>query len=150
MKNKNETRARDLLFGILLGLVCFSLLFSVAAILFSEAKNPKLALDITLILSFISAAAYWLLEYCVFYKNCSSAFSLGYFGIIVLGSAITFFVTSVFPLQFIFDYSASLNAAYLKSACVRFSLFNSVALVLRLGTETYRYIKDIFGDKNEQ
>ncbi len=150
MKNKNEIRARDLLFGILLGLICFSLLFSVAAILFSEAKNPILALNITLVLSFISAAAYWIFEYCVFYKNRSSAFSVGYFGTIVLGSAITFFVTSVLPMQFIFDYSASLNAAYLKNACVRFSLFNAVALVLRLGIETHRYIKNIFGDKNEQ
>ncbi len=150
MEEKTKTRARDFLYGILLAFIFLSLLFSVAAVAFSEYKDPNLALTLTLALSFASAAIYWLFEYCVFYKNRSSAFSVGYFGTIVLGAAVTFFVTSVFPIYFLFDYSPYLTAMYLRTACVRFCLFNAVALVLRLGIETYRYIKLVFGYKNEQ
>ena len=150
MEEKTKNRVRDLLYGILLAFIFLSLLFSVAAVVFSEYQEPDLALNLTLALSFISAALYWVFEYCIFYKNRSSAFSVGYFGTVVLGAAVTFFVTSVFPIYFIFDYAPQLTAVYLKTACVRFCLFNAVALVLRLGIETYRYIKLVFGYKNEQ
>lgn len=150
MEEKTKTRVRDLFYGITLALVFLSLLFSVSALIFSEYKKPYLALTLILVISFASAALYWVFEWCVFYKNRSSAFSIGYFGTIVLGAAFTFFVTSVFPIYFVFDYPPQLNAMYLKTACVRFCLFNSVALVLRLGIETHRYIKDVFGYKNEQ
>ena len=150
MEEKTKTRIRDFLYGILLAFVFLSLLFSVSAFVFSEIKKPNLALDIILALSFVSAAFYWLFEYCVFYKNRSSAFSVGYFGTIVFSAALTFFVTSVFPLNFVFDYSPLLTATFIKTACVRFCLFNAVALVLRLGIETYRYIKLVFGYNNEQ
>ena len=150
MEEKNKTRVRDFFYGILLAFIFVSLLFSVSAIAFSECKSPSLALNLVLALSFISAALYWLFEYCVFYKNRSSAFSVGYFGTVVLCAAVTFFVTSVFPISFIFDYTPHINAVYFKTACVRFCLFNSVALVLRLGIETYRYIRLVFGYNNEQ
>ena len=150
MEEKNKTRVHDFLCGILLAFIFNSLLFSVSAIVFSERKDPNLALTLTLALSFVSAAVYWLFEYCVFYKNRSSAFSVGYFGTIVIGAAATFFVTSVFQIYFVFDYTPQSTATYLKTACVRFCLFNAVALVLRLGIETYRYIKLVFGYNNEQ
>ncbi len=150
MEEKNKTRIRDFLIGILISFIFLSLLFSVSAIVFSEYKNPSLSLNLILLLSFFSAAVYWMLEYCIFYKNRSSAFSVGYFITIVISAAITFFTTSVFPIYFIFDYTPDITAVYLKTACVRFCLFNSVALVLRLGIETYRYIKLVFGYKNEQ
>ncbi len=150
MEQKTKIRVRDLLYGILLAFIFFSLLFSVAAIVFSEYQDPALALNLTLALSFASAAVYWVFEYCIFYKNRSSAFSIGYFGTLVVGAALTFFIVSVFPIYFIFDYTPQLTAVYLKTACVRFCLFNSVALVLRLGIETYRYMKLVFGNKNEQ
>ncbi|MBQ8254690.1 MAG: hypothetical protein IJY94_04220, partial [Clostridia bacterium] len=136
--------------GIVLAIIFLSLLFSVSALVFSEYKKPYLALTLSIVLSFVSAALYWLFEYCVFYKNRSSAFSVGYFGTIVLGAAFTFFVTSVFPIYFVFDYPPQLTAMYLKTACVRFCLFNAVTLVLRLGIETYRYIKDVFNYTHEQ
>ena len=150
MEEKNKTRVRDFLYGILLAFIFVSLLFSISAIVFSECKIPNLALNLVLFLSFVSAASYWLLEYCVFYKNCSSAFSVGYFGTVVLGAAVTFFSTSILPLNFIFDCSPQITSIYLRTACVRFCVFNAVALVLRLGIETYRYIKLVFGYNNEQ
>ncbi len=150
MEEKTKMRLHDLLCGILLAFIFLSLTFSVSALIFSEYKRPNLALDITLMLSFASAALYWLFEYCIFYKNRSSAFSVGYFGTVVFSAAVTFFVTSVFPIYFVFDYSPILTATYLKTACVRFCLFNAVALVLRLGIETFRYVKLVFGYKNEQ
>ena len=150
MEKKTKIRLRDLLYGVLLAFIFSSLIFSVSAIVFSEHQNPGLALTLTLVLSFVSAAVYWIFEYCVFYKNRSSAFSVGYFGTIVIIAALTFFVTSVFPIYFVFYYAPQWTATYLKTACVRFCLFNSVALVLRLGIETYRYIKVVFGYKGEQ
>ena len=150
MEEKTKNRARDLLYGILLAFIFSSLIFSVAAIVFSEYKEPNIALTITLSLSFLSAAIYWILESCVFCKNKSSAFSIGYFGTIVVLAAFTFFVTSVFPIYFVFDYAPTLTAFYLKTACVRFCLFNAAALVIRLGIETYRYIRQVFGYKSEQ
>ena len=150
MDDKTKRRIRDFLYGVLLSFIFLSLLFSIAAIAFSECRDAVLALDLTLALSFVSAALYWVFEYCIFYKNRSSAFSVGYFGAIVLSAATTFFVTSVFPIYYIFDAVSELSAYYLKSACVRFCLFNSVALVLRLGIETFRYIRQVFGYQNEQ
>ena len=150
MEDKTKIRARDLFCGILIAFIFISLLFSLSAIVFSERGNPNLALNLTLILSFLSAAVYWVFEYCIFYKSRSSAFSIGYFGTVVISAAFTFFVTSVFPLRFLFDYAPELNAFYLKTACVRFCLFNAAALVMRLGIETYRYIKAVFSSNNEQ
>ncbi len=150
MEVKDKKRIRDFLYGILLAFIFSSLLFSVSAVAFSERKDPSLALNLSLALSFVSTTVYWAFEYCIFYKNRSSAFSVGYFGTIVLSAASTFFITSVFPIYFVFDHAPDMTAMYLKTACVRFCLFNSVALVLRLGIETYRYIKLVFGYKNEQ
>ena len=149
MEDKTKNRVRDLLYGILLAFIFVSFIFSVAAIVFSEFQTPNLALSLTLALSFLSAAFYWIFEYCVFSKNHSSAFSIGYFGTIVILAALTFFITSVFPIYYVFDYSPMLTAMYLKTACVRFCLFNAAALVIRLGIETHRYMKQIFGYKNE-
>ena len=150
MENKTKIRIRDLCYGILISFVAISLFFSLSAIVFSELEKPNLALTLTLVLSFLSAAIYWIFEYCVFGKSKSSAFSIGYFGTVVISAALTFFVTSVFPLSFLFDYAPELNAFYLKTACVRFCLFNAVALVLRLGIETFRYIKLVFGYTSER
>ena len=138
MDDKTKRRIRDFLYGVLLSFIFLSLLFSIAAIAFSEYQDANLALALTMGLSFASAASYWIFEYCFFYKNRSSAFSIGYFGAIVVSAALTFFITSVFPIYFVFDYSPYLTSIYLKTACVRFCLFNAVALVLRLGIETYR------------
>ena len=150
MEDKTKTRIHDFLCGILLAFIFLSLMFSISAIVFSELYDPALALALMLGLSFASAATYWVFEYCVFYKNRSSAFSIGYFGSIVLVAAATFFVASVFPLSFIFDFSPEITSIYIRTACVRFCIFNAVALVLRLGIETYRYIKNVFGFNDEQ
>ena len=65
MEDKTKNRVRDLLYGILLAFIFVSFIFSVAAIVFSEFQNPNLALSLTLALSFLSAAFYWIFEYCV-------------------------------------------------------------------------------------
>ncbi len=150
MEDNIKTRARDLFCGILIAFIFISLLFSLYAIVFSEQGKPNLALTLTLALSFLSAATYWIFEYCIFYKSRSSAFSIGYFGTVVISAAFTFFATSVFPIYYVFDYAPELSSLFLRSACVRFCLFNAAALVMRLGIETYRYIKAVFSSNNEQ
>lgn len=144
MEEKNKLRAKDLFSGVLLCGFFFSLSFSLSAIFFSEMKNIALSLDLMLLLSFISAAAYTLLECLVFRKNHSSAFSIGYFGALVVCSAAVFFVASVIPMNYIFDLPSAYTASYIKTACVRFCLFNAAALIVRLGAETYRYLKASF------
>ena len=150
MEEKTKMRIKDLFFGIGLSLIFFSLLFSLSAILFSEMQKPSLALNLTIVLSFVSAAIYWFLECSVFYKDRSSAFSVGYFGTIVIGAAITFFVSNIIPIYYVFDADPLITALYIRTACVRFCLFNAVALVIRLGIETFRYLKTVFGYQNEQ
>lgn len=144
MEEKNKLRANDLLSGILLCCFFLSLAFSISAVFFSEMKNIVLSLNLMLVLSFVSASVYALLECLVFSKNRSSAFSIGYFGTLVICSASVFFIASVVPMNYIFDLPSSYTAAYLKTACVRFCLFNAAALIVRLGAETYRYLKASF------
>ncbi len=148
MEKTMKTRARDLAYGILYSLFSFSLLFALSAIVFSEMRNIPLALSLCLALSFLSAAGYWALEMLIFSQNRSAAFSVGYFGTVVLGAAMTFFVTSVVPLYYVFDTQPIISAMYMREACIRFCLFNAAALVIRLGIETYKYLRAVLGFDN--
>lgn len=148
MREENKLRLKSGLMGAGLSLFFCALCYGLSAIIFSELKLISEALFACLILSVVSAGTYLLLETLVFSKTRSSAFSIGYFGTVAILSALVFFATSILPMDYIFDYSPQVNSAYLKQACIRFCIFNAVTLVYRLGQETFRYIKNVFGKEN--
>ncbi len=144
MEETKKLRVKDFFCGVILSFVFFCVFFAVAAIVYSEMKDAVLALNLMVILSAVSAAFYAAFEIFVFWQTRSSSFSVGYFGTLVLFSALIFFYTTVFPVRLLFDWDQAYNAEFLKLACVRFSLFNAAALVVRLGCETATYLKRVF------
>ena len=143
MKEQNRTRLKNGINGSLLCFIFCSISYSLSAILFSEMKSVSLATAATLILSFISAAVYLILEKTVFFKTKSSAFAIGYFGTFALASAMVFFVTSIFPMNYIFDPNAYYTAIYFRQSAILLCSFNAAALVIRLGYETRKYVSSV-------
>lgn len=143
MKEQNRTRLKSGIKGSLLCFVFCSISYSLSAIIFSEMKNVVMATVATLILSLISAATYLILEKAVFLKTKSSAFAIGYFGTLALASAMVFFVTSIFPMNYIFDLSAYHTAVYFRQSTILLCSFNAAALVIRLGFETGKYVSSV-------
>lgn len=143
MKEQNRIRLKCGTQGAILCAVVCSIAYSLSAILFSEMKNVLAATIAMLILSLVSAATYLILEKAVFMKTGSSAFAIGYFGTFALLSAMVFFVTSIFPLDFIFDTASFYTAVYLKQSVILLCSFNAAALVIRLGLETGKYVSSV-------
>lgn len=144
MDEQKKPRVKDFLYGVILAFFFYSLSFSISAIYFSEKGKPNLALDIIFYISLISCAAYLLLEAFVFSKSRSSSFSIGYFGAFAVGTALVFFITNIIPLDFVFDHSGFLTATFFRTACLKLCLCNAVMLVLKLGRETFRYVRSVF------
>ena len=125
-----------------------SVAYSLSAIIFSELKSSQGAVIATLILSALSASTYLLLEKTVYLKSGSSSFAIGYFGTLAIISALVFFITSIFPLDYIFDTAAYYTAVYLRQSMMLLCTANAAALIIRLGFETHKYIEDVLNPKD--
>ncbi len=143
MLERNVNRTKNGFTGA--GVCAFfcSVAYSLSAILFSEMNNVPASTIAMLILSLVSAVTYLILEKTVFMKTGSSAFAIGYFGTFALVSAMVFFVTSIFPLDYIFDVAPFYTAVYLRQSVILLCSFNAAALVIRLGLETGKYVNSV-------
>ena len=145
MREQNALRLKNGLIGAGLALFFCAVCYAVSAIVFSEMEKVSAALITVTVISAISAGAYLVLELFVFFKTNSSAFAIGYFGTLAIVSAVVFLVTALIPMENFFDFPASVNATYVRLSCMRLCIFNSIALVARLGEETVRYIRAVMG-----
>jgi hypothetical protein len=143
MKDVNALRLKNGMNGAGMSLFFCAIAYLLSAVIFSEMKDPTAALLSMTALSAISAGVYLLLEATVFIKGGSSAFAIGYFGTLALVSALVFFITSIVPLTYVFDYAGTVNSLYLRHGCIRLCSCNAFALVLRLGYETFVYLKGV-------
>ena len=144
MEETKKLRVKDFLCGAILAFAVFCVFFALCAIAYSEMKDILLALKLASALSAVSAGLYAVFEILVFKDTGSSSFSIGYFGTMAVFSAAVFFAATIFPVRLIFDLTEEYNSGFLKLACFRLCLFNSAALVVRLGFETARYLKRVF------
>lgn len=148
MNEQDRVRLKCGTKGALLCLFFCSLAYSLSAVFFSELKNLRLSSILMLVLSFVSAATYLLLEITVFLKTKTSSFAIGYFGTFALISAAVFFITSILPMNYIFDVGGYYTAIYFRQSMIRLCLINAAALVIRLGLETGKYVNSVINSEN--
>lgn len=142
--DKNTIRLKSCISGIGLALFVYMIAYGISCIFYSEMLNIGFSLIIMAALSFVSSVCYMCLEKFKFSKTGSSSFAIGYFGTLALICALVFFITNIVPLSYIFDTNYLYTAIYLRKSCIVLCLFNAIALVIRLGAETLKYIKEVF------
>ena len=137
MDERTKNRLKGFFSGVGLCTFLWMISYGLVCLLFSELKNHNLALYAVGFSSFIFDILYLYLEKHVFSKIGTSSFAIGYFGMSVLMCAAVFFITNIFDLSLIFD------CGVYNAVCIR-----QCAFIIKLGGETFKYIKDVFKEDN--
>ncbi|MBQ4065493.1 MAG: hypothetical protein IJD10_05280 [Clostridia bacterium] len=143
MERKSLSPTVSVTVGILLA--CFAYAFAILQVIltFGEGGSATAADRGAFVMSLLSAAAYLLAELWIYPRATrKSLLSLSYFAAFALLSALAFGIISVSDLTYVFDSNADMARPLLLSACFRLCASHAVLLLLRIGHEIARYVKN--------
>ncbi len=130
--------------GVLTAFFVFAVATMQVILLFGERGSVHAASRSGLILSILSALVYAASELAIYPRSAQkSLLALSYFSTFALLAVISFGVISAADLTYAFDFDAETGRALLLSGCYRLCAANAVALVLRIGIEIGRYVKNL-------